>query len=146
MYWAGIEGPWKQQKGETMLNLGDFKNAQPVTIAGRNHEQLVEALQEKYSIAPKGKPFDEFFGEKIAQSIESLPSNFRTVVLLSDVEELRYAEIAKTLAVPVGTVCSRLHRGRKVLQQRLLNFSAANGSLARKFEDLEILQKDSFKS
>jgi hypothetical protein len=58
MYWAGIEGPWKQQKGETMLNLGDFKNAQPVTIAGRNHEQLVEALQEKYSIAPKGKPLN----------------------------------------------------------------------------------------
>jgi RNA polymerase sigma-70 factor (ECF subfamily) len=146
MYWAGIEGQWKQQKGEAMLNLGDLKNDQPVAIAERNHEQLVETLQEKYGIAQKGKPYDELFGDKIAQSIESLPSNFRRVVLLSDVEELRYAEIAKTLACPVGTVCSRLHRGRKVLQQRLLNFSAAKGSLVRKFEDLEILQKDRFKS
>jgi hypothetical protein len=56
-----------------------------------------------YYIASKGKPFDELFGDKIAQSIKSLPSNLRTVVLLSDVEELRHVEIAKTLACPVST-------------------------------------------
>jgi RNA polymerase sigma-70 factor, ECF subfamily len=116
MNWAGIEGQWK-------------------------HEQLVKNLQEKYDIAKKGKHFDELFGDKIAQSIESLPSNFRTVVLLSDVEQLRYAEIAKTLACPVGTVCSRLHRGRKIVQQNLLNFSMVNGTIMSKFEDSEGLQK-----
>ena len=107
------------------------------------HVQLVENLQEKYGIFPKGKPFDEFFETKIAQSIESLPGNLRSVVLLSDVEELRYAEIAKTLACPVGTVCSRLHRGRKKLRQSLLNSIAGNDG--RNFKSLENLQKESFK-
>jgi RNA polymerase sigma-70 factor (ECF subfamily) len=138
-----IEGQWKQRGGKAVHHWGELMNDE-LAIAGK-HEQLVENLQEKYGIAPKGKPFDEFFRDKIAQSIESLPSNFRSVVLLSDVEELRYAEIAKTLACPVGTVCSRLHRGRKIVQQRLSNFSAVDGSILRKFEDLENLQKDSFK-
>ena len=144
MNWAGIEGQWNQRKGEVVHNWGELMNDEPDAITGK-HEQLVETLQEKYGIAQKGKPFDEFFRDKIAQLIESLPSNFRSVVLLSDVEELRYAEIAKTLACPVGTVCSRLHRGRKIVQQRLSNFSAVDGSIVRKFEDSEDLQKDSFK-
>ena len=119
-------------------------NDELVAIVGK-HEQLVENLQEKYGIVKKGKPFDELFGDEIAHSIESLPSNFRTVVLLSDVEKLRHAEIAKILACPVGTVRSRLYRGRKVLQQRFLNFPTINGCILRKFEDSENLQKDSLK-
>jgi DNA-directed RNA polymerase specialized sigma24 family protein len=143
MNWTGIEGQWKQREGEVVHNWGESMNNE-LAIAGK-HEQLVENLQEKYGIAKKGKPFDELFGEKIAQTIESLPNNFKSVVLLSDVEQLRYAEIAKTLACPVGTVCSRLHRGRKIVQQRLSNFSAVDGSILGKFEDSEDLQKDSFK-
>ena len=144
MSWTGIEGQWKQQEGEALHNWGGGMNDEPAAIAGK-HEQLVENLQEKYGIAKKGNHIDELFEDKIAQSIESLPSNFRSVVLLSDVEQLRYAEIAKTLACPVGTVCSRLHRGRKIVQQKLSNFSADDGSLGRKFEDSEGLQKESFK-
>ncbi len=119
-------------------------NDKPAAYTGK-HEQLVENLKEKYGIAQKGKLFDKHFGDKIAQSIESLPGNFRSVVLLSDIEELRYTEIAKTLACPVGTVCSRLHRGRKILQQRLLNSAADNGNPARKFEEPKYPQKESFK-
>jgi DNA-directed RNA polymerase specialized sigma24 family protein len=84
----------------------------------------VENLQEKYGMFPNGKPFDEFFEAKIAQSIESLPGNLRSIVLLSDVEELRFTEIAKILACPIGTVSSRLHRGRKILQQKLSRISS----------------------
>jgi len=109
------------------------------------HEQLVENLQEKYGMFPKGKPFDDFFETKIAQSIESLPGNLRSVVLLSDVEELRYTEIAKILACPLGTVSSRLHRGRKILQQKLSNIAAENGISAGNFEGSENLQKENFK-
>jgi RNA polymerase sigma-70 factor (ECF subfamily) len=92
-----------------------------------------------------GKPFDEVFGDEIARSIESLPSDFRTIVLLSDVEELKYAEIAKVIACPVGTVRSRLHRGRKALQQKLFNFATDNGYILKKFEDSGTLQKESYK-
>jgi len=134
MNWAEVEGRSKQRKGEAVRNSGELMNDELGAIAGK-HEQLVENLQEKYGVGQNGKPFDDLFGEKIAQSIESLPSNFRSVVLLGDVEKLRYAEIAKTLACPVGTVRSRLHRGRKIVQQKLLNFSAIDSSLVGKLED-----------
>ena len=130
----------ERKKGEPLRKLMNDKLA---AIVGK-HEQLVETLQEKYGIVKKGKPFHKLFGDEIAQSIESLPSNFKTVVLLSDVEELRHAEIAKILACPVGTVRSRLYRGRKVLQKRLLNFATVDGNILRKFEDSKDLQKDSF--
>jgi RNA polymerase sigma-70 factor (ECF subfamily) len=144
MNWTGIKGQWKQQRGEMVHNFGEIMNDDPDAVGGK-HEQLVENLLGKYGIAQKGKPFDELFENKIAQSIESLPSNFRSVILLSDVEELRYTEIAKTLACPVGTVCSRLHRGRKIVHQRLLKYAADNGSMVNKFEDSKYLQKESFK-
>jgi RNA polymerase sigma-70 factor (ECF subfamily) len=144
MNWTENERQGKQQKGNVVHNWGKLTNDGPDSIEGK-HEQLVENLQEKYGIFPKGKFFDEFFEVKIAQSIESLPGNFRSVVLLSDVEELKYTEIAKILACPVGTVSSRLHRGRKILQQKLSNIAANNGTLVRKFEDSESLQKESFK-
>jgi len=121
----------------------EMMNEELMMTAGK-HERLVENLQEKYGLAQKGALVDESFGNNIAQSIEALPNIFRRVVLLSDVEELRYAEIAKTLACPVGTVCSRLHRGRKVLQQRLVNFPEVNETLLRKFEDSDYLQKDNY--
>ena len=65
----------------------------------------------------------EMFEDEIAHSIESLPGIFKTVVMLSDVEELTYSEIARAVACPVGTVRSRLHRGRKILHKRLFNYA-----------------------
>jgi len=144
MDWAGVEGQWKQRRGEMVNDLGKIMNDKTAAFTGK-HEQLVENLKEKYGIANKGKFFNERFGDKIAQSIESLPVNFRSVVLLGDIEGLGYTEIAKTLACPVGTVCSRLHRGRKILQQTLLNSESDNGNPARKLEDTKYPQKESFK-
>ncbi len=79
----------------------------------------------------RGKPFDEVFEDEIVRSLESLPVNFRTIVVLSDVEEYSYAEISELIACPVGTVRSRLHRGRKVLQQNLREFAGQNGYFSR---------------
>ena len=143
MNWPEIEGQENQRKEKSVHNFGIVTNNELAAIEGK-HEQLVENLQEKYGMFPKGKPFDDFFELKIAQSIESLPRNFKSVVLLSDVEELRYTEIAKILACPIGTVCSRLHRGRKILQQKLSNIDAENGPVVRKFVDSETSQKESF--
>ena len=53
------------------------------------------------------------------QALEDLPEQFRMAVLLADVEGFSYKEIAEIMDVPIGTVMSRLHRGRKQLQQRL---------------------------
>jgi len=89
--------------------------------------------------------YDELFEDEIAQSLESLPHAFKTVILLSDVEELTYSEIARVIACPVGTVRSRLHRGRKVLQKRLSEFAVSNGYISKKSESLENMQKYALK-
>ncbi len=66
---------------------------------------------------------DRFVDEDIKAAVESLPENFRIPVLLADVEGFSYKEIAKIMDVPIGTVMSRLHRGRKALQQALWQFA-----------------------
>ncbi len=64
---------------------------------------------------------------EIIDALESLPEEYRIAVLLADVEGFAYKEIAEILDVPMGTVMSRLHRGRKTLQKRLLEFGQTRG-------------------
>jgi RNA polymerase sigma-70 factor (ECF subfamily) len=64
---------------------------------------------------------------EVKEAVESLPENFRLAVLLADVEGFSYKEIADILDIPIGTVMSRLHRGRKALQKRLYQFAAERG-------------------
>ena len=66
----------------------------------------------------------EMFGEdEVKLALEDLPEHYRMPILLADVEGFAYKEIAEILDVPIGTVMSRLHRGRKQLQKRLYAFA-----------------------
>jgi len=65
--------------------------------------------------------------DEVKAAVESLPEGFRLAVLLADVEGFAYKEIAEILDIPIGTVMSRLHRGRKQLQKRLFEFGQARG-------------------
>jgi RNA polymerase sigma-70 factor (ECF subfamily) len=58
--------------------------------------------------------------EEIAAALDDLPDDYRAMIVLADVEELSYKEIAETVNVPIGTVMSRLHRARKLMQKRLI--------------------------
>ena len=64
---------------------------------------------------------------EVREAVESLPENFRLAVLLADVEGFSYKEIAEILDIPIGTVMSRLHRGRRALQKGLYEFAARRG-------------------
>ena len=64
-----------------------------------------------------------FVDHEVKQAVEDLPDHYRIPILLADVEGFAYAEIAEILDVPIGTVMSRLHRGRKQLQKRLYSFA-----------------------
>jgi RNA polymerase sigma-70 factor (ECF subfamily) len=61
--------------------------------------------------------------DEVKQAVEALPENFRLAVLLADVEGFSYRDIADILDIPIGTVMSRLHRGRKALQKQLYEFA-----------------------
>ena len=65
--------------------------------------------------------------DEVKQALEDLPENFRIPVLLADVEGFSYREIADMLDVPIGTVMSRLHRGRKAMQKALFDYAEARG-------------------
>ena len=65
--------------------------------------------------------------EDILQALDEIPPEYREVVLLADVHEFAYKEIAETLSIPVGTVMSRLSRGRKQLRLSLANYAKAYG-------------------
>jgi RNA polymerase sigma-70 factor, ECF subfamily len=71
--------------------------------------------------------FDRFTDDEVKLAIESLPEAFRIAVLLADVEGFSYKEIADITEVPIGTVMSRIHRGRKALQKALLDFAVQQG-------------------
>lgn len=66
---------------------------------------------------------DRFSESEVKGAVESLPEPFRLAVVLADVEGFSYKEIAEILDVPIGTVMSRLHRGRKALQKVLHSFA-----------------------
>ena len=71
--------------------------------------------------------FEMFTDDEVKAALEGLPENFRLPVLLADVEEFSYKEIADMLDIPIGTVMSRLHRGRKAMQKALIDYAADRG-------------------
>lgn len=76
---------------------------------------------------PERTFYDSFIDEQVLAAIEALPDEYRSAVMLSDVQGLRYAEVASLLGVPEGTVKSRLFRGRRILQKRLRAYAADMG-------------------
>lgn len=71
--------------------------------------------------------FRELIDDDISNALEELPEDFRTVVLLCDVEDFTYEEIANMLDVPIGTIRSRLHRGRNLLKAQLMEYAKDRG-------------------
>jgi RNA polymerase sigma-70 factor, ECF subfamily len=65
--------------------------------------------------------------DEVKHALEALPDNFRLPVILADVEGFAYKEIAEMLDIPIGTVMSRLHRGRKAMQKALHDFALERG-------------------
>ncbi len=85
---------------------------------------VFEDIQER---DPQGAFFDRIVDDEVLRAVDQLPEAFREAVMLSDVEGLSYEEIAKVLDVPVGTVKSRLFRGRRLLQAKLYDYAVSMG-------------------
>ena len=90
-----------------------------------------EELMESTAAAPMPFPETVTDGE-VLSALDSIPRDYRSVVLLADVEEFAYKEIAEILAVPIGTVMSRLSRGRRLLREQLAGVAKSYGIGERK--------------
>ncbi len=71
--------------------------------------------------------FEEMIGDEVTNAINSLPVDFRVVILLCDIEGFTYEEIAKIVDIPIGTVRSRLHRARNMLKEKLQEYAKMKG-------------------
>jgi RNA polymerase sigma-70 factor (ECF subfamily) len=79
---------------------------------------------------PEATFYDSFIDEDVVRAIGELPEEYRSALVMSDVHGLRYAEIARVLGVPEGTVKSRLFRGRRLLQGRLRAYAEEMGYIS----------------
>ncbi len=69
----------------------------------------------------------ELFGDEVSEAISALPEKFKSVIILRDVQDLPYEEIADALKIPIGTVRSRLHRARALLFDTLKGYARSHG-------------------
>ncbi len=81
---------------------------------------------------PEQALFSKLFDDDVKKAIENLPDDFRLVAVLSFLEGFSYQEIAEIADLQLGTVKSRLHRGRKLLQKQLFDYAVKNGYIKEK--------------
>jgi RNA polymerase sigma-70 factor (ECF subfamily) len=87
---------------------------------------------------PEGQALRPVLEREINAALDSVPEEFRLVVLFADVEELSYREIAEIVGCPIGTVMSRLHRGRRLLKTRLIDQARMLGLVADEPEPADV--------
>lgn len=91
------------------------------------YKRLGSIDQSKLSNSAEDQMLNLFTDDEVKNALESLPEDFRIPVLLSDVDGFSYKEISEMLEIPMGTVMSRLHRGRKAMQKMLYEYAREKG-------------------
>lgn len=102
----------------TFINRGRARKPE-VLMAADDMVSVSDAASDKDHGPTEQAVLDRAFESDVAEAFKSLPERFRSVVELVDIDGLSYAEAAALLSVPVGTVMSRLHRGRAKMKERL---------------------------
>jgi RNA polymerase sigma-70 factor (ECF subfamily) len=86
-------------------------------------------LREHQTPTPEEVVMEGVLDAEVEEAMAALPTEYRSVVVMALVEEMSYKAIAAALSIPLGTVMSRLHRGRKMLQAALLEYAEKKGIL-----------------
>ena len=100
------------------------------------HDRFISRDATDCAANPEQYLFDRLLSDEVLRSIDDLPIDFRLVVILADLQEFSYKEIAEVLDCPVGTVMSRLYRGRKLLQKSLHGYAQDMG-IVREGQDAD---------
>lgn len=97
-------------------------------LSSFEEETVLEPVADEGEV-PDRQLFDSLVGAEVEEALKNVPEDFRTAVILSDIEGLSYQEIADATDVPIGTVRSRLARGRALLRKQLESFARQEGYL-----------------
>ena len=92
-------------------------------------DRFVSAEQVRALQDPEGDFFGQLLSDEVVEALEQVPVDFRMVVILADIQGFSYKEIAEIVGCPVGTVMSRLFRGRRILQKHLFEYAVREGIL-----------------
>jgi len=110
----------------TFINSYRRKKAQPAKV---DFDEIQEGLEDTFGeelsegmADPEAELMSVEMDHEVGEALRSLPHDYKVVVLLADLEGYAYKEIAEILGVPVGTVMSRLYRGRRMLERALLSY------------------------
>ena len=91
------------------------------------YDEVLDTEARAFAADPEKHAFNSFLREELERAIDELPDDFRLVVVLTDLQGFSYKEVAEILGCPIGTVMSRLHRARRMLQRELIDFAVDAG-------------------
>ena len=128
------------KRGGLERDVLDGPDADPLAD-GWMSAQTMRCMRDSESLA-----LQPMLREELSKALNDLPEDFRAVVVLSDVEEMSYKEIAAIVGCPVGTVMSRLHRGRKMLKASLYEQALAMGIVTAQVAQSEPADLDAYRA
>jgi RNA polymerase sigma-70 factor (ECF subfamily) len=99
----------KRSRTPLSVELTGAEAAEPATPSAANDDRVQNML--------------ELLDDEVREAVESLPDDFRHAVIMADLEEKSYKDIAEFMGCPIGTVMSRLYRGRKILREKLSHYA-----------------------
>lgn len=112
---------WRRQSALKVYSLDQSFSANGVDLK-------LSALVPDQASGPEQRCLDRAVGDQIHAALRLLPEAYRTAIILTDIEEWSYEEVARKMRCPVGTVRSRLHRGRQLLRQYLGKIQTENAA------------------
>jgi RNA polymerase sigma factor (sigma-70 family) len=105
------------------------KSKEPSKVDYQEVESYYNSEEVDRQITPdlRVEALQDMIGDEISDALNSLDVDFKTVIILADLEEFKYDEMAKILDIPIGTVRSRLHRARNLLKEKLSEYARKMG-------------------
>lgn len=111
------------------INIYRKESKEPDKVDYEDIQNFYNTIRSEYTDPNdmEARLYRNLLDDDLTRAVESLPEDFRTVVILCDIEGFTYEEIAEFVDCPIGTVRSRLHRGRKLLRNKLIEYARVRG-------------------